>query len=408
MNGLELAGGGLVAWSGFVTATSLTAVVRSWRQRRPRPGARLQPGRWPSVVVVRPCAGLEPHLQDSLRSTGRIRYPGALRVVFSTSSATDEALPVTRRVAAQLRHEGLDASVSVVPPRGPNRKTSQLAGIVDAGSDEVVVVVDSDVDMTGDELESLVEPLRCSETMGATWCAPVELDGSTVADRLSARILGASLHAFTLLGPLDRGGLVGKTFALRSDALRAIGGFGALVDYLGEDMELARRLRARGWQTAQVNAVVTSLASNRSLAQVVARYARWLMVIRAQRPARLVSYPLLLAATPLLVVGAAVAMLAGVPWAGGALASVLLVRLAVALVARHWSGQGGQHHRLLVDGLLADGVLLLAFGRAAFGPRRVRWRQRELSLGPGGVLERSEPRDEGPRHGGQQPLREAS
>ena len=159
---------------------------------------------------------------------------------------------------------------------------------------------------------------------------------------------------------------------------------------------------------AQADAVVTSMASGRRLPDIVARYARWLMVIRAQRPARLATYPLLLAATPLIALAAMVGLLAGLPFAGWALASILLTRSLVAATARHWSGQGQQLHRLLVDALLADSVLLLAFGRAAFGPRRVHWRQRCLVLGPGGVLEPTETGHEGPRHAGQEPLRKAS
>jgi GT2 family glycosyltransferase len=42
---------------------------------------------------------------------------------------------------------------------------------------------------------------------------------------------------------LDPHGLVGKTFAVRLDALRDTGGFGELVHHVGEDMELARPLR---------------------------------------------------------------------------------------------------------------------------------------------------------------------
>ena len=43
---------------------------------------------------------------------------------------------VIREVAAELRREGLEVSVVVVPPRGPNLKTSQLAGTVEGGTDE--------------------------------------------------------------------------------------------------------------------------------------------------------------------------------------------------------------------------------------------------------------------------------
>ena len=82
----------LLAWVAAVTVISGVAMFRAWRHRGAR---RLEvPGSTPAealpaVVVVRPCAGLEPHLERSLRSTAALRYRGPLRVVFTTSTNDD-------------------------------------------------------------------------------------------------------------------------------------------------------------------------------------------------------------------------------------------------------------------------------------------------------------------------------
>lgn len=380
----------VLAWALGVTVVSAVAIARvELRRRAPAPAS--PPGPRPRVVVVRPCAGLEPHLRRSLGSTATLHDPAhdraALRVVLTTSTADDPARPVLLEVAASLRARGMDATVAVIPPHGPNLKASQLAGVLDSADDDVALVVDSDVELERLDLDRLLAPLGDPHArVAAVWCPPVEREPKGLGDRMSAALLGGSLHAFALLGALDPQGLVGKTFAVRLDALRSVDGFSWLVRHLGEDVELARRLRAAGWRIVTSPTVVASLASGRRMSQVLARYARWLMVIRAQRPLLLASYPLLLAATPGLLVAGGLALAHGLPGARAALGLALASRVAVGLAARRTAGRSLRIDRVLLDAVLADALMLAAFVRAAVGPARVRWRQRSLRLGAHGQL----------------------
>lgn len=384
---LELGLAGLLlGWAGVVALVSAVAVGRALGRRKAVPPTSAPPLR---VVVVRPCAGLEPHLRRSLESTAALHHDGPLRVVLSTSTLDDPARPVLLDIAASLRAHGMDVTVAVVAPRGPNLKASQLAGLLDTADDDVALVIDSDVELEPLDVPQLLAPLRDpAARTAAVWCPPIEREPDGLGDRMSAALLGGSLHAFPLLGTLDPWGLVGKTFAVRLSALRDAGGFGGLVRHLGEDMELARRLRARGFGIAMARGVVSSLASRRSVAQVLARYARWLMVIRAQRPWLLASYPLLFAATPGLVLCGSLGLLAGVPGAGVAVGLAVVARLVVATVAAVIARRDPSPFAALRDAVLADVLLLAAFVRA-LGPARVRWRERSLRLGTHGVLEPS-------------------
>lgn len=391
---LELGLGGLLlGWAGAVALVSAVAVARALRRREPTLHVA---GPAPRVVVVRPCAGLEPHLRRSLESTAALHHDGRahdrLRVVLSTSTLEDPARPVLLEVAASLRARGMDVTVAVVGPCGPNLKASQLAGLLDGADDDVALVIDSDVELERLDVTQLLAPLREPHArVAAVWCPPIEREPQGLGDRMSAALLGGSLHAFPLLGTLDPWGLVGKTFAVRLEAVRDVGGFGALVQHLGEDMELARRLRARGWGIAMHRGVVASLASRRSVGQVLARYARWLMVIRAQRPLLLASYPLLLAATPGLVLLGSLGVASGVPGAEVAVAVAVVARLVVATVAAAIARRHRSPYAALRDAVLADVLLLAAFVRA-LGPARIRWRDRSLRLGTHGVLEPGSPR----------------
>ncbi len=378
--GAMLATTTLAAWSGVYVAISAVAMVRA--SHRPAPQPRRSP--LPSVLLVRPCTGDDASLEPALCSTAAMRRGDvALRVLFTVERRGDAAWPHIRRAAQHLRARGFDAAAIVAPTSAYNRKVGQLeVGTADM-SEAVMMCVDADVDLTGFDLEAFVRPLGDGVT-GAVWAPPVEVETPrTLGDRASAAVLGASLHAFSLLGALDEAGLVGKTFAVQRDALQACGGFGALSRHLGEDMELARRLRARGWSTRMHRTPVRSIAAGRSWATVLARYARWLWVIRAQRPSLLASYPLLLSAAPLLLSLLVALMLVTPTWGLALFGMVYATRTAVALAAS--APRGRRLAAASFEWLLADLVLLSAFVRA-LGRPQVAWRGRTLRLGRGGRL----------------------
>lgn len=378
---------GTTAWAVTYTAVSSVALIRAGRAER-APTRRQQA----DVLLIRPCTGDDATLEPALRSTAALKHQGALRVLLTVESRVDAAWPLIRRAARWLRDHGVQASAVVAPTLAYNRKVGQLAEVTRTAETDIVMCVDADVDLSGFDLDAFVAPLA-SGSAGAVWAPPIEVgEVNGWGDRASCAVLGASMHAFGLLGELDEGGLVGKTFAVRTEALRDVGGFDELTEHLGEDMELARRLRARNWPTAMVRMPVRAIGTGRSMEATLARYTRWLWVIRAQRPSLLVSYPLLLAAAPLLLLLLALLAVAGpawtLGWALGLGTMVIATRVGVALGAAIPRG------RLLAaatyEWLLADVVLLTAFVRALGRPEVV-WRGRTLRLGQGGRLAALEP-----------------
>lgn len=307
---------------------------------------------------------------------------------FAVESSRDMAAPAVERAVESLERAGVPACAVITHARAANRKAAQLARALAFAprEAELVIVADSDVDLEGAPLDALVGALS-HEAVGAAWAAPVEVSPTTVADRASAAVLDASLHAFPLLSALDPDGMVGKLFVIRADALARVGGFESLTAHLGEDMELARRLREAGFSTALAPLVARSRAQGRSWAGVIERYARWIRVIRAQRPHLLPTYPLLLCAAPLIVATATLAALVGAPGGGArALAAAALAigaRVAVGVRARALGGRSAGALALLVDVVLADALLLAAFARACL-TRRTVWRGVRLLPEAGG------------------------
>lgn len=365
-------------------ALALGAVGAEAARRAARPPV-LAVGPAPSsLLLVRPCAGLEPQLERALLSSRAVAaLDPAARVVFAVATPVDAARPIAERVAAVLRSEGLDVEVAITRPRAANAKSAQLAAVADGAEADVVVSADSDVDLEEAPLRELLGALGGGAA--AAWAPPIEIAPRTLADRASQSILGASLHAFSLLGPLDDGGMVGKLFAVRSDVLRRAGGFEAASHVLGEDVELGRRLRGAGGRVVSTRLPVRSLAQGRSPAAVVERYARWIQVVRNHRTLLLASYPGLFLATPLVVALAIAGAGASPAIAAVAVLVAIAARLGVAAVAR---GHGDRAVRvgvaplagLAVDVLLADLLLFAAFVRA-LTRSHVRWRGRIMERG---------------------------
>ncbi len=377
----------LFGWSFAVASTSLEAVRRTAFRGRAARCVETQAAVMrenPSVLVVRPCAGHEPSLERTLASLARATRSFEVRCRFAIEGEDDLALPAARRAAETLVRAGIEAEIVFTGGGGPNRKAAQLAAAAEGA--DVLIVSDSDVDLADVDLDALVAPLVGPSPAWVAWAPPAEhAPPRTLGDHASAAVLGASLHAFPVLAQLDPRGLVGKLFAIRAGALAAIGGFGSLVDYLGEDMEIARRVREKGGSVVAAPIVARSLAEGRSWEAVIARFSRWLTVIRAQRPLLLLSYPGLFFATgPIVLLSAAFAFV--VPNVALAAALLALVaRLLIAFVAAHAAGRPVGLVAALRDAVLADVVLAFAFARA-LRSRTVTWRDRVLVVDRTGLL----------------------
>ena len=334
-----------------------------------------------AVVLVRPLAGNEPGLAERLAQTGGARF-----VLFAVGRHDDAAEPVAQAACTTLRTQHVNAIVLVTGAIGPNHKADQLARALAtplARLARTVVVADSDVDLEADGVARLVGAMGSAD---AVWAPPVEVGAAeTWGDSASQAVLDASLHSFPLLAGIDPSGLVGKLFAVRRHALDTVGGFEAFSCHLGEDMELARRLRVAGRRIAVAPQLARSMAQGRSLRDVLSRYRRWLLVVRMQRAPLLLSYPLLLAPSPLLVLVIAGALIGHLFSLATVAAAGLAVRVAVACAARAMAGLPFAPVRAVLQALAGDLVLLASTVGACLS-REVTWRGRRLVLTRGGTL----------------------
>lgn len=348
------------------------------------------------VTLLRPCCGAEAGLAERLTHTA-----GATHVVFAVASREDGAYPAACEAAAKLVSEGLDATCVLTAPEGPNLKVDQLArALRTSEARDAVLVVDSDVDLRGFPALRLAASVL-EGPVGAAYAPASETSRATFGDRANLAVLTGSLHAFSMLAGIDPDGFVGKVFAVRREALEGTGGFEGLRAVLGEDVELGVRVRRLGLETRAFGQVAHAVGSGRSWDDTVARFARWLGVVRASRPALLVSYPLLIAGTLPAISAAMLALgfvlLGSAAPSDGAhakLAATLLafttltlvaVRVGVARTARALAEVEVGGGAGLVDVVLAELVLLTALARA-LTRTTVTWRGTTLEVRRGAPL----------------------
>ena len=70
---------------------------------------------------------------------------------------------------------------------------------------------------------------------------------------------------------------------------------------LAEDLEMAARLRATGWAIVAAPVLGRARGGDPDFSQVVARFGRWMLAVRGQRPGLMPTYPLFFFATPMVL-----------------------------------------------------------------------------------------------------------
>lgn len=348
----------------------------------------------PSIDILVPCEGAEPALYENLMSLLRVPYAGPRQVFFllpdSGDSAYAVALAVVRDAARDLALCSIAVQVICTAPQAlENRKVAQLICGLKRSTAEYVVCADSDVCLQDDDLQALLFALeeKSARPVGAAFAAPIEVAGTTLADRASAAVVGGSPQSFLALYGLAAmlGGtpsMAGALCALRKSALLTIGGFEGVRNCLGEDHELAQRFARAGFDVKLSHRPARCHDSARSAWQVITRVARWLTVVRAQRPLLLATYPLLIAATPALSIAAVIVRS---PVCIGFTFAVILLRTLLGYSLRRFFGISIRLGTALGEVFLSEGLLWLGFVRAVCS-RKIVWRGHSFYVDRGGRM----------------------
>ena len=241
----------------------------------------------PPVTILKPLYLGEPGLSENLESFFAQDYPGAIQIVFGVHDESDPAIAVVE--ALQQRYPHLDSVIVADGAlHGSNAKVSNLINMLPAARHDILVLSDSDITVSRRWLRHVTDALA-GPGVGLVTClytGEVVQNQSRIWSTLSAMgtsydflpnvVLGTSLG---LAEPC-----MGSTIALTRPMLDEIGGFMAFADYLADDYEIGRAVRARGHVLAMPAMGVRHTATEASAGELFRHELRWTRTIRTVNP----------------------------------------------------------------------------------------------------------------------------
>jgi ceramide glucosyltransferase len=322
----------LIATVGLITCTGffgllVLAGLRFRKGKVPEILAELPP-----VTLLKPLCGLEPNLEQNLRSFFRQKYRN-FEIVFGMRNGDDPALTVVNRVRRQFPSVPVKVVFSGEPSHA-NAKVCSLTKMYAAARYDYLVISDSDVEVTPNYLREVVAPLL-KPGVGMVTCLYRGVATGGFWSRLEALGMSVEMTAGVLAANLLEGMkfALGPTMAVRRDVLDAIGGFAPLADYCSDDYLLGQKVAELGSTVVLSRHVINHIVVNRSLLSSLQHQVRWTKSTRFSRPAGHVA-SVLSYAMPFGLLGLAACLALKRPLAGAAfLAGAFLNRVLMAVIA---------------------------------------------------------------------------
>ena len=293
---------------------------------RPLPRA----SRFPSVTVLKPLHGAEPGLYENLLSFCRQDYLGPVQIVFGVRDVRDPAVPVVRRLMADLPQADLELVVDATE-HGANGKISNLVNMARLIRHELVVVADSDIRVDAGYLSHLAGALE-QPGVGLATCLYRGVAAEGLWSRLAANGINHHFLPSVLVGlGIGRADpCFGATMALRRETLRRIGGFEAFANHLADDHAIGDAVRRTGDKLAVTTMIVSHICRERGAEEMLQQELRWALTLRFLDPAGFfgsaVTHPL-----PFALMG--LALSPANAWGLGMASVALLSRLALQIQA---------------------------------------------------------------------------
>ena len=379
---LSIAGG----VSLFIAATGVffdgLALYGADRLLRSRKEAWIPDGVLPPVLMIKPVRCLDHGARENYISFINQRYP-KFRVIFTVDSPDDPAVALIRELEA-LHPEKV--SLAIVAERsGANKKMNKVAAVARDVTDPFILLNDSDIRVGPDYLREIVLPILSEPDVGAVTCLQRGTPEGGFSSRLAAMLLNTemipqALVAYVLM-PLTY--LYGPTMLFRGEAIRAIGGFDVMKDYLADDYHLGRLIHEKGYRIVLSPTLIDAQVRDEPLSSIFSHEIRWGRTYSSLRP---FGYGLSFFLRPFLFVILAIVLgiLSGHPAvAMGAIGLYVLHVALISYLTRQFLDRPMTHRDTGVWFMREFVSTVAYFG--SFG-RRITWRGHRYRILPGGAL----------------------
>jgi ceramide glucosyltransferase len=352
---------------------SLLQIVAALRYLAVRPPLALSTE---PISILKPLAGLDLDLESNLRTFFQQDYP-AFEILFAVRNEADPAAEVVARL--QREHPNVSSRLLLTgEPPYPNAKVFSLDRMLDAASNDLVVMSDSDIRVAPDFLRTVAAEFQDAH-LGVATCPYRAVPGASFWSRLEATGMNTDFWGSALVARMLEGMhfAVGPTIVARRNVLQSIGGFARLKDYLAEDFVLGKFAAEAGHGVILSSYLVEHHIGSATLQENVSHRLRWSRSTRRSRPAgyvgQLFTMPLPLA---LLVFAALPAW-----W------PVLPVAVIVRAVAAYIVSARVLRARITWVLLPIEDLLGFCFWIAGFFGNTISWRGRRYKLFSDGRFE---------------------
>ncbi len=242
----------LASWSvaAIPLAAAALTVVNAATWRRGRPGEE----HGGTVSVLIPARNEAARLPAALRALAKSRHAIHEIVVYDDGS-TDETPRVLAQLAAEIPNLRVLRGDGRLPP-GWVGKPHACERLAEAATGDLLVYLDADVILEPDGLERIVSILRTGAEL--VTAVPRQITGSLV-ERLVVPFLLLSYVSWLPLELVSRSrdprvvAANGQVLAVRREALRRVGGFGAVRDEIVDDVSLCRAAKRAGVRVAFID-----------------------------------------------------------------------------------------------------------------------------------------------------------
>ncbi len=312
-------------------------------------------------------------------------YAAPLQMICGVQECGDPAVEVVEAVMRKASADGaLAATINLRVDgldRGSNRKVSNLLGMISEARHDLLVVADSDIEVSSHYLNIIVAHLQ-TPGVGAVTCLFHGVASSGFWSKHAA--LGINVHylpgiilalSFKLATPC-----FGSTIALRKRTLEQIGGFEAFSESIADDYAIGHAVRSAGYKVAVPPITVGHRCIEGSFSEIFLHELRIARTIKSLRPlcycGTIIAHPF-----PLALIGALCGLLSGGHLLLLAVAALCCRAALCRCVAERFGLEPQPYWLIPLRDLLAFVVYV-----ASFSGTSVVWRGFNYEVGAGGKV----------------------
>lgn len=241
------------------------------------------------VSVAKPLKDTDPELRENIRSFCDQTYP-EYEILLGFTDSADRGIPAAEEV---VRSSKCSARIVISQDAiGVNQKVTNLHALVEAARCPLIAVSDSDMRVDPSYLERIVGEYYSDSNVGLV---------TSLYKISNPASLGSALESLTVAldfmpSVIIAGKLEGVTFGLGAsmlfskEALKDIGGFSTIADYLADDYQIGNRLWKRGYKIVLSRLVIENVIGKMSVAEYLVHQLRWARTYRASRPKGFLGY----------------------------------------------------------------------------------------------------------------------